>query len=117
MAMGRGMENIKALWPTDMYYATLAANDNVWTDSWPTNTLNSYYPANSNYIGDGKFDQDTAPALTDVAIGRLILHAPAGAYHSPSAINRQTPKWHRSKLTLPKTISTAPANGPSSTKR
>ena len=68
---GQGNGEHQGAWPTDMYYATLAANDNVWTDSWPTNTLNSYYPANSNYIGDGKFDQDTAPALTDVAIGRI----------------------------------------------
>jgi hypothetical protein len=57
-------------WPTDMYYATLSAADSSWTDTAPARS-NAYYPANSNYPGDGKFDNDTAPALTDVAIGRI----------------------------------------------
>ena len=56
-------------WATDTYYATLSTADSVWTDT--ASRTNSVYPEDSNYPGDGKFDNDAAPAPTDVAIGRI----------------------------------------------
>jgi uncharacterized protein (TIGR02597 family) len=54
-------------WSTDNYYGDM---DGTWTDG--QLMLNSFYPWNWNYPGDGKFDQDFLPQVN----GRADLEVP-----------------------------------------
>ena len=59
----------RGAWTADAFYGS--TNLNHWTDVGPTVIDNLDSPQNSNFPGDGKFDQDRLPQPFGVAVGRI----------------------------------------------
>jgi hypothetical protein len=68
-------DNHFGAWPTDIYYGDV---DGIWTDSQPYGWINPpAYIENTNFIGDGKWDQNGLPTNSngslqlELAVGRI----------------------------------------------
>ncbi len=59
----------RGAWPTDAYYADLLG---TWTDDLVSN-IAAVRAENRNVVGDGKFDQSSLPATTQLMVGRVDL--------------------------------------------
>lgn len=60
----------RGAWPTDLYYSSDSRN---WSDN-SVNYTNNTRPANSNTLGDGKFDQSQIPAKSFASISRVDFY-------------------------------------------
>jgi hypothetical protein len=75
-----GHTDHRGAWPTDLYYASDASN---WTDN-SVNHTNSSRPANSNLVGDGKFDNNEMKGKTFCPISRVDF------YNLPQVASNET---------------------------
>jgi len=61
-----GHTDHQGAWPADGYYGD---TDGTWTDT--KSYSNGSFQANSNAVGDGKFDQDDFPSSLELFVGRV----------------------------------------------
>ncbi|MFY0672462.1 MAG: T9SS type A sorting domain-containing protein [Bacteroidia bacterium] len=57
-------------WPTDAYYGDI---DGTWTDNTVNTGTGPERSETENKIGDGKFDQNLIPGITELMVGRIDL--------------------------------------------
>jgi len=62
-----GHPDHRGAWPTDLYYVT---DSTLWTDN-TVNFNNTSRPVNSNFIGDGKYDNTDLPEAIFAPISRI----------------------------------------------
>lgn len=70
-----GHEDHRGGWPADMYYGDVAQmeGDEDWEDVIDPAYTQSRYSRNRNLPSDGKFDNDFAPSVIELAVGRIDL--------------------------------------------